>query len=671
MVQYRIQVATGPQEDAAAAASSNDNISIALVGTNGESIKKILGPPSVVGAVQQYNIQTPGDLGEILCVRLYKACVPKLLTHPWFCKYVHVISPDRKRYQFPCHRWICGVQALEILEGKGVVLAGTVSPLILQRRRSELDRNREKYRWKVYAEGAPYCIDAETTQDLSSNEQYSCEKLSSFGFTLAASGLEATLKGYLLRCDPWKDLNEINNLFSFKKTHMPDLTSQMWNVDTFFGYQYLNGVNPMSVRKCTKIPGNFPVTQDMVASTLGSSTDLQQELESGNIFLADYNILEGIPTNTINGKKQYLAAPLCLLWKSLQDHLIPIAIQLGQQPGPENPIFVTSDPEWDWTLAKIWVRYAEFQLHELDHHLLRTHLLAEVICLATVRNLPTQQPLLKLLLPHFDFTLEINILARSQLIGPGGLFDKAFVTGNGGVPILVRKALERLTYTSLCLPDDLKDRGMESIPKHYYREDGMKIWSAMEKFASDIVNYYYKDDDMVSKDPELQAWIKEIFQRGFLERESSGIPSSLRSRVEVIKFATMVMFSCSAQHAAVNSGQFDFYSWMPNAPSSLRQPPPTKKGVTTFQSILDAMPEMNTTALAMVTVWLLSKEPEDKKPLGDYKNSYFLEETPLKFSQAFQNRMAEISKDIQQRNKSMNLTYLYLDPKVIECSVSI
>uniref|UniRef100_A0A8C5PUP6 Uncharacterized protein n=1 Tax=Leptobrachium leishanense TaxID=445787 RepID=A0A8C5PUP6_9ANUR len=671
MVQYRIQVATGPQEDAAAAASSNDNISIALVGTNGESIKKILGPPSVVGAVQQYNIQTPGDLGEILCVRLYKACVPKLLTHPWFCKYVHVISPDRKRYQFPCHRWICGVQALEILEGKGVVLAGTVSPLILQRRRSELDRNREKYRWKVYAEGAPYCIDAETTQDLSSNEQYSCEKLSSFGFTLAASGLEATLKGYLLRCDPWKDLNEINNLFSFKKTHMPDLTSQMWNVDTFFGYQYLNGVNPMSVRKCTKIPGNFPVTQDMVASTLGSSTDLQQELESGNIFLADYNILEGIPTNTINGKKQYLAAPLCLLWKSLQDHLIPIAIQLGQQPGPENPIFVTSDPEWDWTLAKIWVRYAEFQLHELDHHLLRTHLLAEVICLATVRNLPTQQPLLKLLLPHFDFTLEINILARSQLIGPGGLFDKAFVTGNGGVPILVRKALERLTYTSLCLPDDLKDRGMESIPKHYYREDGMKIWSAMEKFASDIVNYYYKDDDMVSKDPELQAWIKEIFQRGFLERESSGIPSSLRSRVEVIKFATMVMFSCSAQHAAVNSGQFDFYSWMPNAPSSLRQPPPTKKGVTTFQSILDALPEMNTTALAMVTVWLLRKEPEDKKPLGDYENLCFTEETPLKFSQEFQNQMAEISKDIQQRNESMNLTYLYLDPKVIECSVSI
>uniref|UniRef100_A0A8C5WC36 Uncharacterized protein n=1 Tax=Leptobrachium leishanense TaxID=445787 RepID=A0A8C5WC36_9ANUR len=671
MVQYRIQVATGPQEDAAAAASSNDNISIALVGTNGESIKKILGPPSVVGAVQQYNIQTPGDLGEILCVRLYKACVPKLLTHPWFCKYVHVISPDRKRYQFPCHRWICGVQALEILEGKGVVLAGTVSPLILQRRRSELDRNREKYRWKVYAEGAPYCIDAETTQDLSSNEQYSCEKLSSFGFTLAASGLEATLKGYLLRCDPWKDLNEINNLFSFKKTHMPDLTSQMWNVDTFFGYQYLNGVNPMSVRKCTKIPGNFPVTQDMVASTLGSSTDLQQELESGNIFLADYNILEGIPTNTINGKKQYLAAPLCLLWKSLQDHLIPIAIQLGQQPGPENPIFLASDHEWDWTLAKIWVRNAEFQVHEVSSHLLRTHLLAEVFSIASSRNLPMQHPLSKLLLPHFRYTLDINVEARTKLVGPGGIFDKAAVTGNGGVPILLKKAVEELTYTSLCLPDDLKDRGIESIPKHYYREDGMKIWSAMEKFVSDIVNYYYKDDDMVSKDPELQAWIEEIFKKGFLERESSGIPSSLTSRVELIKFLTMVIFTCTAQHAAVNSGQFDFYSWMPNGPSSMRQPPPTTKGETTLQSTLDALPEVNTTTHTTVIVYLLSNEPQDKKPLGQYSNPYFTEEMPLKFVQEFQRKMADISTDIQERNNTLNLKYLYLDPNVIESSVSI
>uniref|UniRef100_A0A8C5PWQ6 Uncharacterized protein n=1 Tax=Leptobrachium leishanense TaxID=445787 RepID=A0A8C5PWQ6_9ANUR len=507
MVHYKVQVATGLQLTAA----STDIISIVLVGTNGESTKKNLGQPLIIGAVSMMDFDS---LKKILYVRLYKECFLLLLTNPWFCKYVNVTSPDGKLYQFPCYLWLSGFRTIEIPEAKetsiNILNKNVLHPGLF------ICHTLLSCRWKVYAEGTPYCIDAGTSADLPPNEQYSFEKIGSFGFALASAYVHSNKPVWFKMDSQWlmffalcmacEPLTKVTHFFF-----------QMWKEDTFFGYQYLNGVNPMSVRKCTKIPDNFPVTQDMVASTLGSSTDLQKELESGNIFLADYKILEGIPTNTINGKKQYLAAPLCLLWKSLQDYLIPIAIQLGQQPGPEKPIFVASDPEWDWTLAKIWVRYAEFQLHELDHHLLRTHLLAELFSIATSRNLPTQHPLFKLLLPHFRYTLEINVLARTQLIGPGGLFDKAFVTGNGGVPILVRKSLERLTYTSLCLPDDLKDRGMESIPKHYYREDELQLKSVT--FYDAFANFI---PDLVCKDPELQAWIKEIFKKGFLERESSG-----------------------------------------------------------------------------------------------------------------------------------------------------
>lgn len=55
--------------------------------------------------------------------------------------------------------------------------------------------------------------------------------------------------------------------------------AEHWAEDSFFGYQYLNGINPGLIRRCTQIPDKFPVTDDMVAPFLGEGTCLQAELE--------------------------------------------------------------------------------------------------------------------------------------------------------------------------------------------------------------------------------------------------------------------------------------------------------------------------------------------------------------------------------------------------------
>ena len=44
----------------------------------------------------------------------------------------------------------------------------------------------------------------------------------------------------------------------------PDYVQKHWKEDVFFGYQYLNGINPMLIIRCTNLPSNFPVTDDMV-----------------------------------------------------------------------------------------------------------------------------------------------------------------------------------------------------------------------------------------------------------------------------------------------------------------------------------------------------------------------------------------------------------------------
>lgn len=51
-------------------------------------------------------------------------------------------------------------------------------------------------------------------------------------------------------------------------------------------------------------------------------------VQAGNIYLLDYAIMDGIPSNTIKGHPQYIAAPICLLYQHPDEGLIPIAIQV-------------------------------------------------------------------------------------------------------------------------------------------------------------------------------------------------------------------------------------------------------------------------------------------------------------------------------------------------------
>lgn len=54
-----------------------------------------------------------------------------------------------------------------------------------------------------------------------------------------------------------------------------------WQEDLMFGYQFLNGCNPVLIRRCTKLPKKLPVTTEMVECSLERQLTLQQEVEVG------------------------------------------------------------------------------------------------------------------------------------------------------------------------------------------------------------------------------------------------------------------------------------------------------------------------------------------------------------------------------------------------------
>ncbi|XP_077380457.1 polyunsaturated fatty acid lipoxygenase ALOX15B-like [Festucalex cinctus] len=663
---YKVTVYTGER----ACSATLNSVHIKLVGTDGESDRTWLNSMMICGgSASTYDVCCTKSLGKLVLIELDKRHCYLTPDDAWFPDKVEVKSPEGNIYIFPIHCWICDRETHRFREGKALRIFDESHSLGEYARQQELIQRKANYGWEEESPGVPNCIEADGPCTLPYEVQFSFTKDTEFKFTAGAAILELELKGLEFCTENWKSLDEMKHVFSNKHTQLSDFMQDHWMDDGLFAYQFLNGVHPTLIQRCKTLPKNFPVTDDMVFIPGGSN--LSNELKQGKIYLCDYKNLDGMPANIIQGIKQYLMAPLVLFHKRPDDKLMPIAIQLKQIPADDNPIFLPTDSTYDWLTAKIFVKSADFSEHQLNAHLLRTHLLAEVFAVSLLRKLPMVHPLYKLLIPHTRYTLHINELARKQLIGPTGLFTQFAASGGKGLTMILARSLSSITYRSLCIPDDIADRDLQDVPNFYYRDDGLKLWNVVYIFVQGVIKYYYKSDDEVQQDSELQTWIRNIFEHGFLSKKETGIPQSFATVSELIKFATMVIFTCSCQHAAVNNGQYDYGAWMPNTPITLQRPPPTKKGTTSELTMLQTLPPIDVTVQGIAAVWLLSRQSSDYVPLGHYPEDHFTEKTPRQLQKDFKDKLDDLSKQINERNKDLEIPYTYLDPKTIENSVAI
>ncbi|XP_049915018.1 hydroperoxide isomerase ALOXE3-like [Epinephelus moara] len=243
--------------------------------------------------------------------------------------------------------------------------------------------------------------------------------------------------------------------------------------------------------------------------------------------------------------------------------------------------------------------------------------------------------------------------------------------GYDGLLELMRRAHSETTYSSLCLPENITAQGLESIPNFYYRDDGLKLWNIINSFVKALVEYYYPSDSEVLKDTELQDWISEIFTHGFFGNKASGFPAECQTVVEVIKFITMVIFTVTAQYAAVNNGQYDYYSWAPNASLLLHKPPPTTKGQSSMKTILETLPDVGETVSFVAMGWMLTNKYTDVVPLGSYPEERFDEPAPKQMTKEFQAELSRLNEAITTRNSQFEVPYTYLNPTEIENSVAM
>lgn len=85
--------------------------------------------------------------------------------------------------------------------------------------------------------------------------------------------------------------------------------------------------------------------------------------------MVDFKILEDIKLygwNDENLEKRYISAPFGLFYVKGTRDIAPIAIQFHQETNETNPIWTPNDSELDWTFAKMWLRTADVQWHQVS-----------------------------------------------------------------------------------------------------------------------------------------------------------------------------------------------------------------------------------------------------------------------------------------------------------------
>jgi arachidonate 15-lipoxygenase len=450
-----------------------------------------------------------------------------------------------------------------------------------------------------------------------------------------------------------------------------------WNFedDGEFAALRVQGPNAMLIAAVGEaLPDNFPLTAAQYAAVVNGDT-LADALAEGRLFMLDYAVLGALQEGSWGGLAKYVWQPLALFAVPPGGaSLVPVAIQCGQDP-EEWPIFTPSaqaDDLWGWEMAKLVVQIADGNYHELVAHLGRTHLVIEGVAMATHRHLATVHPVWALLVPHFEGTLFINKAAATSLIAPDGPIDHIFAGSIHSTQGLAVAARLDFDFTARMLPHDLAARGVgpgSALADFPYRDDGLLVWEAIHDWVRGYIGLYYASDADVLADTELAAWATCVAD----EAKIKGF-GPIESVTALVDACTMILFTASAQHAAVNFPQKDIMAFAPAVTGAGWQSAPAAQGGQDKAGWLAMMPPM---ALALEQLNVLELLGSlHYRPLGDYRSTnapyapWFADpqvtapEGPLP---QFQAALASIA----ARNAERLRPYPYLQPSLIPTSINI
>ncbi|XP_022087837.1 arachidonate 5-lipoxygenase-like isoform X2 [Acanthaster planci] len=663
---YKIFVKTGDRKGA----GTDANIYIilhneSLVASKEIKLDRLFHDDFERGKTDEFKTKLPVEFGAVAKIELWRDECGAF--DPWYLEKIDIFEtpkegPKKGPYEFPVHRWIQANK--RVFFHRYDSLLPQNDPLKDTQRKEEMRELRQIYQFRSQApEAGIPCQVAELPSDEKFSFDYLFDLVKRKANLLLQSKLSKTFTG------KWRNLDDLKNVYHgvFPK---PD-GMRMWRSDIEFGLQRLIRCNPTQIRLFTEVPEKFGVTDEMVGPFLEGMT-IQEAIAKKKLYYIDYEILKNLPVK----QGTPVVSPIGLFFVDKNKHLMPVALQLEQQKGPDNPVFLPSDPEYTWLLAKMWFNFADASYHQSCTHLGLTHLVMESVAATMHCALSPSHPLFRLLAPHFLFLMAINSRGLALLISVDGWVDKTMNIGRDGMFELIGRAFKRWRLNvEGTIINDLKAREVDdtnALPDYHYRDDGVLIYEAMEKYVRVVVESHYETPDMITGDYELQEWGRLMAtpqDNGGAGVQGIPADGKFANVEDVISTVTPIMFTCSVSHCVANFSQYDDYAFPPHYPAGMRMPPPTDKSPRSEKDILDNLPEKNVTVDVMTVTRLLSEKATNS--LGDFEMQYGFCPVAVKALEQFRKDLKQIEVIIDERNRHREFPYDYCHPKEVPNAISI
>jgi arachidonate 15-lipoxygenase len=476
---------------------------------------------------------------------------------------------------------------------------------------------------------------------------------------------------------PGNSLSEYDNIFLTIPKPEISLNGKFLK-DSEFAWMRVAGSNPLVIKRWNAVDERFPITEKNYQSVMAGDT-LDKARSDGRLFLADYVVLANVKAGITDGKQKHIFAPLALFAlppNASSRDLVVVAIQCGQDP-VANPVIIRPDTGASestknaWKIAKTIVQIADANHHELISHLGLTHLLIEPFAIATARQLASEHPLSILLSPHFEGTLLINDLAQKLLIGTGQPVDELLAGTAESSQLIAAQSIQNLSFDDNLLPDTFVNRGVDSPLLEYpYRDDSLMVWNSIRQWVSDYLSIYYISENDVQNDNELQSWIGELISGGGGNIKGIGQEGKIKNRSYLIDITTQIVFTASAQHAAVNFSQSTLMSYTPAMPMAGYTAAPKDFGNVSDADFLNLLPPIKQAQGQLALTHLLGSVYYTK--LGQYST---LDTANPKVEDAlkkFKAKLEQVETVIIARNAvNPDKSYPYLLPSKIPQSINI